>query len=120
VFELCGYAVRFHNPFISNSWLRAYDAASGHEIWRFDGNSKDARWRPRPGNLSRSFVLASPVFAEGRVFIAMGGVLGTATDLHLFMRSVPTAREDVSESRLLWTSGEVGRVAGTPIENRSA
>src|SRR5262249_12054982 len=27
-----------------DGWLRAYDAASGQEVWRFDGNPKDARW----------------------------------------------------------------------------
>ena len=64
-----------------DGWLRAYDAASGHEIWRFDGNPKDARWLPRPGVLSRSAIIASPVFADGRVFIAMGLSPGTATDL---------------------------------------
>jgi len=31
-----------------DGWLRGYDAASGHEVWRFDGNPKDARWLPRP------------------------------------------------------------------------
>ena len=31
------------------------------------------------------------------------------------MRSVPTVQGDVTESRLLWTSREVGRVVGTPI-----
>ncbi len=35
----------------------AYDAAWGHEIWRFDGNQNDARWLPRPGVLSRSFII---------------------------------------------------------------
>jgi hypothetical protein len=35
----------------------AYDAAWGHEIWRFDGNPKGARWLPRPGVLSRSFII---------------------------------------------------------------
>ena len=55
-----------------DGWLRAYDAASGHEVWRFDGNPKDARWLPRPGVLSRSSIIASPVFADGRVFVAMG------------------------------------------------
>ena len=64
-----------------DGWLRAYDAASGHEVWRFDGNPKDARWLPRPGVLSRSSIIASPVFADGRVFIAMGQIQGTATDL---------------------------------------
>jgi outer membrane protein assembly factor BamB len=43
-----------------DGWLRSYDAASGHEIWRFDGNPKDAPWLPRPGVLSRGFILASP------------------------------------------------------------
>ena len=51
-----------------DGWLRAYDAASGHEVWRFDGNPKDARWLPRPGVLSRGSIIASPVFADGRVF----------------------------------------------------
>ena len=55
-----------------DGWLRAYDAASGHEVWRFDGNPKDARWLPRPRVLSRSSIIASPVFADGRVFVAMG------------------------------------------------
>src|SRR5262245_34917145 len=55
-----------------DGWLRAYDTVSGHEVWRFDGNPKDARWLPRPGVLSRSSIIASPVFADGRVFVAMG------------------------------------------------
>src|SRR5258705_1904606 len=36
-----------------DGWLRSYDAASGHEVWRFDGNPKDAPWLPRPRVLSR-------------------------------------------------------------------
>jgi outer membrane protein assembly factor BamB len=64
-----------------DGWLRAYDAASGHEIWRFDGNPKDARWLPRPGVLSRSSITASPVLADGRVIVAMGSLPGTATGL---------------------------------------
>ena len=30
-----------------DGYLRAYDPASGRELWRFDGNPKDAPWRPR-------------------------------------------------------------------------
>jgi outer membrane protein assembly factor BamB len=65
-----------------DGWLRSYDAASGHEVWRFDGNPKDARWLPRPGVLSRGSIIASPVFDGGRVFVAMDRVLGTSTDPH--------------------------------------
>jgi outer membrane protein assembly factor BamB len=99
-----------------DGWLRAYDAASGHEIWRFDGNPKDARWRPRPGDLSRSFILASPVFAEGRVFIALGQSPAHGSGPSFIHAISPNGQGDVTDSRRIWTSREVGRVAGTPIE----
>jgi len=98
-----------------DGWLRAYDAASGHEVWRFDGNPKDARWLPRPGVLSRSSIIASPVFADGRVFIAMGQSPEHGDGPSLFYAISPNGQGDVTESRLLWTSREVGRVVGTPI-----
>lgn len=98
-----------------DGWLRSYDAASGHEVWRFDGNPKDARWLPRPGVFSRSSIIASPVFADGRVFIAMGLSPGHDNGPSLIYAISPNGQGDVTESRLLWTSREVGRVVGTPI-----
>jgi len=98
-----------------DGWLRAYDAASGHEVWRFDGNPKDARWLPRPRVLSRSSIVASPVFADGRVFIAMGMDPTHGNGPSLIHAISPNGQGDVTESRLLWTSREVGRVVGTPI-----
>jgi len=98
-----------------DGWLRAYDAASGHEIWRFDGNPKDARWLPRPGVLSRSSIIASPVFADGRIFVAMGMSPGHDNGPSFLYAISPNGQGDVTESRLLWTSREVGRVVGTPI-----
>lgn len=97
-----------------DGWLRAYDAASGHEVWRFDGNPKDARWVPRPGVFSRSSIIASPVFADGRVFIAMGQSPGHGNAPSLIYAISPNGQGDVTESRVLWTSREVGRVVGTP------
>ncbi len=99
-----------------DGWLRAYDAASGHELWRFDGNPKDARWLPRPGVLSRSFIVAAPVFAGGRVFIAMGQSPGHGNAPSFIHAISPDGQGDVTNTRLLWTSRDVGRVVGTPIE----
>ena len=99
-----------------DGWLRAYDAASGQELWRFDGNPKDAPWLPRPGVFSRSFILASPVFADGRVFIAMGQSPEHGNGPSLIHAISPNGQGDVTRSRLLWTSHQVGRVAGTPVE----
>jgi outer membrane protein assembly factor BamB/HEAT repeat protein len=98
-----------------DGWLRSYDAASGHEVWRFDGNPKDARWLPRPGVLSRNAIIASPVFADGRVFVAMGLSPGHGDGPSLIHAISPNGQGDVSASRLLWTSRDVGRVVGTPI-----
>jgi outer membrane protein assembly factor BamB len=98
-----------------DGWLRAYDAASGQEIWRFDGNPKDARVIPRPGVLSRSAIIASPVFADGRVFIAMGQSPGHGNGPSLIYAINPKGQGDLTQSGLLWTSREVGRVVGTPI-----
>jgi outer membrane protein assembly factor BamB/HEAT repeat protein len=98
-----------------DGWLRAYDAASGRELWRFDGNPKDAAWSPRPGVLSRSSIIAAPVVAQGRVFVAMG-LDPSHGDGPSFLHAIdPTGHGDVTESRRLWTSREVGRVVGTPI-----
>jgi outer membrane protein assembly factor BamB len=99
-----------------DGWLRAYDAASGHELWKFDGNPKDARWLPRPGVFSRSFILASPVFASGRVFVAMGQSPEHGNAPSLVHAINPSGQGDVTASRLLWTSRQVGRVVATPIE----
>jgi HEAT repeat protein/outer membrane protein assembly factor BamB len=98
-----------------DGWLRAYDAASGRELWRFDGNPKDAPWLPRPGVRSRDAIIASPVFADGRVFLAMG-----QDPLHgdgpSFIHAIsPNGHGDVTQSKRLWTSGDVGRVVGTPV-----
>ncbi len=99
-----------------DGWLRGYDAASGNEVWRFDGNPKDAPWLPRPGVLSRSFILASPVVADGRVFVAMGQSPEHGNGPSFIHAISPNGQGDVTKSRLLWTSREVGRVAGTPLE----
>jgi outer membrane protein assembly factor BamB len=98
-----------------DGWLRAYDAASGQEVWRFDGNPKNAPWLPRAGVLSRNYILASPVFADGRVFIAMGQSVGHGNAPSFVYAISPTGQGDVTKSGLLWTSREVSRVVGTPI-----
>jgi outer membrane protein assembly factor BamB len=98
-----------------DGWLRAYDAMSGREVWRFDGNPKDARWLPRPGVLSRSSIIAAPVFADGRVFVAMGQDPTHGNGPSLIHAISPSGKGDVTSSGLLWSSREVGRVVGTPI-----
>ena len=65
--------------------------------------------------LSRSSIIASPVFADGRVFVAMGQSPGHGNGPSLLHAISPYGQGDVTESGRLWTSREVGRVVGTPI-----
>ena len=98
-----------------DGWLRAYDAASGHEIWRFDGNPKDARWLPRPASsraaTSRVTGL-SPAAGSSWRWDRPGHGNGPS----LVHAISPNGQGDVTTTRLLWTSREVGRVVATPIE----
>jgi len=98
-----------------DGWLRSYDAATGQEIWRFDGNPKDASWLPRPGVLSRGAIIASPVFADGRVFIAMGQSPEHGNGPSFVHALTATGHGDVTRSAVLWTSRDVGRVVATPV-----
>ena len=50
-----------------------------------------------------------------RVFVAMGQSPGHGTGPSLIHAISPNGQGDVTQSRLLWTSREVGRVVGTPI-----
>src|SRR5262245_66413678 len=65
--------------------------------------------------LSRSAIIASPVFADGRVIVAMGQSPGHGNGPSLIHAVSPNGQGDVTASRLLWTSRAVGRVVGTPI-----
>jgi outer membrane protein assembly factor BamB len=60
--------------------------------------------------------VASPVFANGRIFVAMGQSPGQGNGPSLIHAISPDGHGDVTRSRVLWTSRDVGRVVGTPIE----
>jgi outer membrane protein assembly factor BamB len=93
-----------------DGWLRAYDAASGRELWRFDGNPK-----PRPDVSSRGLIIASPVYQDGRVFLDMGQDPWSGNGPSLLHAISPNGQGDVTTSRRLWTCRDVGRVVGTPV-----
>jgi outer membrane protein assembly factor BamB len=71
VIEAGGRALVVHPQ--TDGWVRAFEAATGKTVWRFDTNRKDARWgwRDEDGPL-RHVVAANPVFAAGRLYVAAG------------------------------------------------
>ena len=54
-----------------DGWLYAYDADNGVLIWKFDLNPKDSQWE-LGGRGSRNAIIATPVFYENSVVLAVG------------------------------------------------
>jgi outer membrane protein assembly factor BamB len=54
-----------------DGWLRAFDAATGKVIWRCDLNPKGAKYE-MGGRSRRNYVMATPVYCDGRIYIAPG------------------------------------------------
>lgn len=54
-----------------NGWLYALDVATGAHIWEFDMNPKDAKAEPH-GRGTRSEIVATPVFYDNSVVLAVG------------------------------------------------
>lgn len=54
-----------------DGWLYAYDADQGDLIWKFDLNPKDSQWE-LGGRGTRNAIIATPVFYENSVVLAVG------------------------------------------------
>lgn len=54
-----------------DGWVRSFDALTGAPIWQFDMNHKESKWAAG-GRSTRNSIVASPVFADGRIYIASG------------------------------------------------
>src|SRR5262249_12056312 len=54
-----------------DGWVRSFDAFTGKLIWKLDSNSKAAGHK-RFGKGARNYFFATPVWHEGRVYVANG------------------------------------------------
>jgi outer membrane protein assembly factor BamB len=54
-----------------DGWLRAFDATTGKVIWKCDLNPKGAKYE-LGGRGRRNYVMATPVWYGGRIYIAAG------------------------------------------------
>jgi outer membrane protein assembly factor BamB len=101
-----------------DGWLYALEAANGREVWRFDGNAKDAVWCTGgdvPGKVFRNNIIASPLVYENRIYLAMGQDPKHGQGRGRVHAIDPGGQGDVTASRKLWETTDVGRTIATPI-----
>jgi outer membrane protein assembly factor BamB len=57
----------------ADGWVRSFAAETGKLLWAFDTNHKDAKWDWFGDRFNeRHVVTAQPVFADGRIYFAVG------------------------------------------------
>lgn len=84
-----------------DGWLYALEAATGRLVWRLDGNLPEATWHPS-GRGDRNYFLATPVVAEGRVYVALGQDPEHGSGPGRLLAVDPGGRGEVTSTHLHW------------------
>jgi outer membrane protein assembly factor BamB len=88
--------------------LYGFDAHTGKKLWSFDLNPKDAVW-PK----TRNYVVATPVFYGGKIFLAVGQNPESGQGIGHMYCIDPGKRGDISESGRIWRYDGIRRSIST-------
>ncbi len=91
-----------------DGWLYGFNAKTGEKLWKFDLNPKDAVW-PK----TRNDGIATPVFYEGKVYLATGQDPENGEGVGHMYCIDPTKRGDITESGRVWHYGKIRRSIST-------
>jgi outer membrane protein assembly factor BamB len=80
-----------------DGWLYGFEAHSGRKLWRFDLNPMDAVW-PK----TKNSIIATPVFYDGKVFIASGQDPENGSGVGHMYCIDPTKHGDITETGRIW------------------
>ncbi len=91
-----------------DGWLYGFNAKSGENLWKFDLNPKEAVW-PK----TRNDAIATPVFHDGKVFLATGQDPENGEGIgHLYCID-PTKRGDITQEGRVWHYDKIRRSIST-------
>ena len=91
-----------------DGWLYGFNARTGEKLWRFDLNPKDAVW-PK----TRNDGIATPVFADGRVFLATGQDPENGEGVGHLYAIDPTKTGDITDTGRVWHYQKIRRSIST-------
>lgn len=121
-----------------DGWLYAFAAETGEPVWKFDCNPKDSAFEPG-GTGNRNYMVATPVFHDNSVLIAMGQDPENGSGVGCLWRIDATRTGDVSPelgeqgqpgkpnpaSAMIWqyggedADGSITGTAGQPVISRT-
>jgi outer membrane protein assembly factor BamB len=88
--------------------LYGFDALKGQKLWSFDLNPKDSVF-PK----TRNYVIATPVFFDGKVYIAVGQDPESGDGIGHMYCIDPTKRGDITQSGCIWRFDKIRRSIST-------
>ncbi len=91
-----------------DGWLYSFNTKTGERLWSFDMNPKDAVW-PK----TRNYGVATPVFADGRVFVAAGQDPDHSNGPGRFYAINPDGRGDITTTGRVWQYDKLRRSIST-------
>ena len=91
-----------------DGWLYGFEARTGKMLWKFDLNPEDAVW-PK----TRNSIIATPVFHNGKVFLASGQDPENGAGVGHMYCIDPTKRGDITEVGRIWHNDKILRTVST-------
>jgi outer membrane protein assembly factor BamB len=91
-----------------DGWLYGFEAKTGKRLWKFDLNPKDAVW-PK----TRNYVISTPVFYEGRIFLAAGQDPENGEGIGHMYCIDPSKTGDITETGRIWQYDKIRRSIST-------
>jgi outer membrane protein assembly factor BamB len=91
-----------------DGWLYGFNARTGEKLWSFDLNPKDAVY-PK----TRNYVIATPVFHRGSIFLAVGQEPENGEGVGRIYSIDPAKRGDITVSGRIWENTGIRRSLST-------
>jgi outer membrane protein assembly factor BamB len=91
-----------------DGWLYGFNALTGEKLWKFDLNPKAAVW-PK----TRNDGIATPVFHEGRIFLATGQDPENGEGVGHMYCIDPSKQGDATETGRVWHFDKIRRSIST-------
>lgn len=91
-----------------DGWLYGFEAKTGNKLWSFDLNPKDAIF-PK----TRNYVISTPVFLDGKVFIAVGQDPENGEGIGHMYCIDPSKSGDITQTGRVWQYDKIRRSVST-------